>query len=512
MTLNLGVRYEYETPLRDPENRLTRYADFSQGLPALEAAAGALPQEALALRNRPLSYTGAWIFTDSDNRGMWTSPKNIILPRVGLAIRLDNKTALRIGYARYATPSIQERGSIDVLGSTPYPGFTATTNPLTPIQGLPRSLLADPFPNGGTNNNPLIEPFGKANGIYAAVGSAGGNPEGVFFHQDWKAGINDRINFSLQRELVSRIVVDATFFMNFGRNHAIDAQINRADPRIAYAAQSATTKSVANPYFGIAPSIMPGSLANSRNLAVSQLLRPFPFYNDIEESALPMADVYYKAMQFKLQRPFANGFNFLLGYNYNRGRISQWYDEVDEYDQNKTLQKDSDQGQVVTLGSIYELPFGRDRKFGRDMHKGLDYVVGGWSVSGIFRYVSGQLLQFPTQQLLSDDVKLDNPTRQEWFNTAAFARQPAFTRRNNPWFVDGVRGPYFSNVDLTLNKKFNVTEKLGLEIRMEAYNLTNSFMGANPNTDVTNGAFGIVNNKLATSSGREFQYSARFFW
>jgi hypothetical protein len=47
---------------------------------------------------------------------------------------------------------------------------------------------------------------------------------------------------------------------------------------------------------------------------------------------------------------------------------------------------------------------------------------------------------------------------------------------------------------------------------MEAYNLTNSFMGANPVTDVTNGAFGIVNNQLATASGRELQYSARFIW
>ncbi|MEZ5393177.1 MAG: TonB-dependent receptor [Bryobacterales bacterium] len=511
VTLNLGVRYEYETALRDPERRLTQMVDFNQGLPALEAAAGALPQQVMDLRNRPLSYTGAWIFTSDDHPGMWNAPKNIILPRAGVAIRLDNKTALRIGYARYATPSIQERGSIDVLGSTPYPGFTATTTPLSVLQGVPRAMLANPFPTGGANNNPLISPYGKERGIYTSVGT-GGNPEGVLFHQNWKAGINDRINFSLQRELVSRIMVDATFFMNFGRNHAIDAQINRADPRIAYAAQSATTLSVANPYFGLSQDVMPGANRNARNVAVSQLLRPYPFYNDIEDSAIPNRDVYYKAFQMKLQRPFANGFNFLIGYNYNRGRISQWWDEVDEYDQNKTLQKDPDQGQVVTVGSIYELPFGRDRKFGADMHRALDAVVGGWSVSGIYRYVSGQLLQFPTQLQLSEDVKLDNPTRQEWFNTAAFARQPAFTRRSNPWFVNGVRGPYYSNVDLTLNKKFDVTEKLALEIRMEAYNLTNSFMGANPSTDVTSGTFGVVNNKLATSSGREFQYSARFIW
>ncbi|MCB1020233.1 MAG: TonB-dependent receptor [Bryobacterales bacterium] len=511
VTFNFGVRYEYETPLRDPERRLSRYVDFNQGLPDLEAAAGALPQEALDLRNRPLNYAGAWIFTDDKNPGMWSAPKNNILPRAGVAIRLDNRTALRIGYARYATPSIQERGSIDPLGSTPYPGFTATTNPLGPLEGIPRTMLANPFPTGGSNNNPLVIPYGKTNGIYTAVGT-GGNPEGVFFTQNWRSGINDRINFSLQRELVSRIVVDATFFMNFGYHHAIDAQINRADPRIAYAAQSATNLSVANPYFGLTSNVMPGALRNSQKVSVGDLLRPYPFFADIEQAAMPVRKNRYKAFQMKLQRPFANGFNFLIGYNYNRGQISQWWDPVDEYDQNATLQKDPDQGQVVTVGSIYELPFGRDRQFGGNMHRALDAVVGGWSVSGIYRYVSGRLLQFPAQLQLSDDVKLDNPTRQEWFNTAAFERQPAFTRRSNPWYVDGVRGPYYSNVDLTLNKKFDVTEKLALEIRMEAYNLTNSFMGADPNTDVTNGTFGIVNNQLNTASGREFQYSARFIW
>jgi hypothetical protein len=133
-------------------------------------------------------------------------------------------------------------------------------------------------------------------------------------------------------------------------------------------------------------------------------------------------------------------------------------------------------------------------------------------MSGIYRYVQGSLLQFPTQLQVSDNVKLDNPSRQEWFSKAAFARQPAFTRRSNSWYADGVRGPMFANLDMTLNKKFNVTEKIALEMRMEAYNLTNSFMGSNPNTDVNSGSFALINSQLNTASGRELQYSARFIW
>ena len=78
------MRWEYDTALRDPQRRLSRFMDFSQGLPALEAAAKPLPQQALDLRSTPLSYTGAWIFTDDDNPGMWDAPKNNFLPRAGL--------------------------------------------------------------------------------------------------------------------------------------------------------------------------------------------------------------------------------------------------------------------------------------------------------------------------------------------------------------------------------------------------------------------------------------------
>ena len=508
VTLNIGVRYEYETALRDPERRLSIGPDFSQGLPDLAAAAAPLPEAAAALRGTPLQYNGAWVFTSDDHPGYYDAQKTIILPRVGLAIRLDNKTALRFGYARYAVPPIQDRGSVDPLGSTPYPGFTGTTTPLTVLQGIPRTQLSNPFPTSGANQNPLIVPRGKAAGIYSVIGTG----EGIFQTQEYRQGINDRINLSLQRDLGANFVLDATFFMNYGRNHSLDTQINRADPRIGYSAQSAITQSVPNPYFGLPSSIVPGELANSRNVAVSQLLRPYPFYNDIEQLSIPVRDVRYKSIQMKLQRGFSNGFNFLMGYNYSVGRSGAYYDDVDTFDQNVTFQDDPNSGHTLTLSGIYELPFGQGRKYGSGMHKALDYVVGGWSVSGIYRYVQGSRLQFPTQLLVNDDVKLDNPTRQEWFNKASFARQPAFTRRSNPWFVDGVRGPSYRNLDMTLNKQVAVTERLALELRMEAYNLSNSFMGANPNLDVNSGSFALINTQLATASGRELQYSARFIW
>jgi hypothetical protein len=515
VTLNVGVRYEYETGPSDPERRLSRFPDFGQPLPDLAAAMGPFPAEALALRNQPLDIVGAWLFTDDAHPGTWNAQKNIILPRVGVAIRLNDRTALRIGYARYAAPPIQGRDAtgshsyVDVLGSTPYPGFTATTNPLTDLEGIPRARLGDPFPSAGANSNQLIEPRGKEAGIYSVVGTG----EGSFFSQNFRQGINDRINVSLQREIGNRIVVDATYFTNFGHDQAINIPLNLADPRIGYANGSALNQSVANPFFGLPGNIVPGDLGNAQKVAVSQLVRPYPYLSDVNLLGEGIGGQRYNAIQLKIQRPFANGFNFLLGYNYNRGRQQDFYDDVDQFDRNLSYQRDPLSGQTFTFATIYELPFGRSRKFGTDMHKALDAVVGGWSVSGIYRYLNGQLLDFRgAPAVVNGDPTTGNQTRDEWFNTSAFSRLPAFTRRANPWFFDNLRGPSFSNLDLTVSKNVPVTERLNLEIRMEAYNLSNSFMGANPNTNVTSGDFGRITSQLATHSGREFQYSARFIW
>jgi Carboxypeptidase regulatory-like domain/TonB dependent receptor-like, beta-barrel len=515
VTLNIGVRYEYETAISDPERRLSRFMDFNQALPDLAAAMGPFPEEALALRNQPLDIAGAWVFTDDNNPGAWNPQKNIILPRVGLALRLNDRTALRIGYARYAVPPIQGRDAtsshsyVDVLGSTPYPGYTATTNPLARLEGIPRAVLQDPFPSAGDNSNPLIEPRGKNAGIYSVVGSG----EGSFFSQDFHQGINDRINVSLQREIFSRIVLDLTYFTNFGHNGAINIPLNIADPRIGYEHQSELNKSVPNPFYGLPGTIVPGDLGNSKNVAVSQLIRPYPFYQDFNLLGEGKAGNRYNALQIKLQRPFANGFNFLLGYNYNRGRTEDFYDNVDQFDRNLTYQRDPLSGQTITLGGIYELPFGHGRRYGAASPKVVDAILGGWSLSGIYRFSTGSLLDFRgNSAVVTGDPVIDNPTRERWFNTDAFSRLPAFTRRDNPWFFDGLRGPHYSNLDLTINKLVPITERLNLELRMEAYNLSNSFTGTNPNTDVNSGDFGRVTSQLSTASGRELQYSLRLIW
>ncbi len=515
VTLNLGLRYEYETPMQDPTNRISRFLDFNQDLPELRAAMGPIPADVLALRTTPLDISGGWVFADSENRRGWQGQKNLFLPRAGIAIRLDDRTALRIGYARYATPPIQEKGGgasdagLDILGSTPYPGFEIEGSPLSSINGTPRAFFGDPFPSGGANPNPLPEPFGQRFGRNATLGSN----EAIFFHQDWQAGINDRFNFSLQRELFSRIVMDATFFTNFGHDQPFDRRHNLLDPRIGFAVGSRINDRVDNPFFGVPQEIMPGPLANQRTVRVRELLTPYPHYrnNGITERVSPGRNERYSSLQLQFQRPFANGFNFVSGYNYHRARNENFYDEVDEVDQVFRYRQDLRGRHKFTLAGIYELPFGQGKSVAPNARGVFGKLISGWQVSSIYVYAGGELLQF-NGLLVNGDPALSNPNRERMFNTDAFSNLPAFTRRSNPWTHDGVHGPRFSNIDMTFAKRTKINERLEFEFRMESYNLTNSFNGQNPSTNVNSGNFGRVSSQVRTHFGREWQYSGRFIW
>lgn len=500
-TVNLGLRYEFYTPMRDPEFRLSRYLDLANPIPELQGAnAPQLPPEALALRKAPPIYNGAWIFTDEENPGSWNAPKNLFMPRLGIAWRINDRTALRVGFARYIVPSTLTQG-LDILGSVPYPGFDATSTTLDLLQGVPQQRLNDPFPGG------MVPVTGKAFGRYTGLG---GNT--TWYQQDFEPAVNDRYNVSLQRQLPGRILADITFFMNIGRSAPYSYDINQVDPRIGYTIGNAINQSVANPFFNLLPANkMPGQLRTQRNIALRELLRPYPQYGELRETLRGGLANRYRALQMQFQRPFVNGFNFVIGYNYNRERNEEFYDEQDLYTLTPTWQRAPNARHRLTGATIYELPFGKGRRFMSGANALLDGILGGWSVSGLFTYNSGLYLRFGGL-LVDGNPGIDNPTSERWFDTSKFRQLPAFTRRSNPLQFDSVKGPRFVNIDTTLAKEFKLVERLKFELRGEAYNLMNAFTGAQPDLSVTSPTFGRITAQRAGVFGRQIQFSGRLIW
>ncbi len=502
LTLNLGIRYEYFGAMTDPDDRFGRFLDLTKPIPELTGSnTPVLPAAATALRTSAPIYNGAFIFADSNNRNSWNPPKTLFMPRIGMAYRVNDKTAIRAGFARYIVPSTLTDG-LNILGSVPLPGFDAQTDAIAPIQGVPQQRLSNPFPAG------LVPVSGKSLGEYTNLG---GSP--TWYQQNFKPGVNDRMNISLQKTLPGNILADITWFMNFGRDLPYNYDVNQVDPRIGFQVQNAVNASVPNPFFNKLPaSKMPGTLRTQANVAVSQLLRPYPQYQGLVETLRSGGENRYKSLQMQFQRPFVNGFNFVVGYNWNSERNLEFYDNVDNYTGTFTWQPARNARHRLTGAAIYELPFGKGRKFMSAAPKVVDTVFGGWAASGLMTYNTGLILRFPGA-LVSGDPSISEPTKGQWFNTAAFRPLPAFTRRTNPLQYDNVRGTNTLNFDLTLNKMFPITERVKFEMRLEAYNAANAFFGADPATDPNNAAtFGRILSQRAGFFGRQMQFTGRIYF
>jgi hypothetical protein len=348
---------------------------------------------------------------------------------------------------------------------------------------------------------------GKSYGRYTNLGTAAN-----WYQQDFTPGVNDRINFSIQRALPGSMVLDATYFVNFGRNAPVTRNLNQVDPRIGYTKGAATVGNVANPFFNkLTPEQMPGQLRTQAQVPISQMLRLYPQYSDIQQRLTGLAGNRYQALQISVQRPFVNGFNLVLGYNYNRERNEEYFDEQDNYLDNLTYQMAVNPRHRLTGAAIYQLPFGKGRKYMSNANRVVDGILGGWSLSGLFSFNTGQYLRFGTL-LVDGDPSIDNPSKTLAFDTSKFRPQPAFTRRTNPFSYDGVKSMRFKNIDMTLAKNFKITERVSFELRMESYNATNTFNGDLPSTTYGNSAFGAVTAQRPGYLGRQMQYSGRFTW
>lgn len=503
ITLNLGLRWERETAPLEQVRRLVRTLDLTNPIPELQGIA--MPPEVTSIASVPYKFNGAMVYTSDKNPRMYDAPWHTFLPRAGIAIRINDKTAFRAGYARYAVPWLTTHPE---TGGLPTNGFSQSTSVLGPLEGAPRALLSDPFPS----TNPVVLPAGNSLGRYQDLGNSISFWDGNVM----KTPINDRFNFTIQREAPGRIFLEATFFTMFGRNvqdpsmwgGRYDFNLNQMDPNLAYQYKGLVDQSVPNPFYNLLPpDKMPGTLRTQPTVPASQLLRPYPQYGDLNLYGWPGTTDHYYALQMQAQRQMASGLTFLVAYNYNQEYHGLWFNQTDYYNNRITMWDRGNPRHNLRVAGTWELPFGRGRRYLTNAHPIIDAVLGGWATSHIMMWRSGNLLIFQQANVTGDPRQ--NIPEGYYFNPSVFAVSPAYTPRTNPLYYDGLRGPRLWQLDSTLVKYFRITERVKFELRMEFYNLPNKFEPSDPDVGIGSGTMGRSTWVAGGNYGREIQYTGR---
>ncbi len=491
ITINLGLRNEYERPWHDPDHTLSQGLDLVGVDPAIAANPPQMPAQALSIvGNNYYSFAGLWRFTSDAFPGMWSAPSFALQPRFGIAYRISDKTALRFGYAMYTVPSEFNFTPAPVSGfedvnflEPPFFGMTGFQNTAPLVNGRPQQTISNPYPA----SNPLLPIPGKAGG--SNIGR-GGSPL-LWYPQDFKKPYNHRLNLTIEHQWPGQLVTSFTYFTNFG-DQLYNQPLNNIDPRLQQQYQNTlNTTQVPNPFYHYQnQTLIPGPLFNQQTVTLGSLLTKYPLYGPLYEIGKLGASERYTDLELKVQKRFSQGYNFLFGYIYIREKTQQSFNDLTAYLDQLSYQNSDQPHHRITAAGTYELPFGRGKHFLSGASRLTDAVIGGWQIAGVLNFNTGDFPRFGNYIVTGNPC--DNVPSGYYFNPKVFSQIPAntYVLRSNPLQYSCITGPKFFNLDASLLKNFHITERVQGQLKMTAYNATNRLNLGDPDTTVTDANFG----------------------
>ena len=495
LTFNLGLRWDMDTPRTERYNRLN-YFDPNVPSPLAKTVAG-FPD-----LKGGLVYMGV----DGNSRSQFAWDKHNFAPRFGMAYQFTPRTVFRGGYAHIYSASFKQASGTDTAygfrGETPY---VSTVDDITPL-----NLLSNPFPNG------FQTPLGAAERLLSGVGQTirpQFHDDGVPWTQQWNA--------TLQHELPGQTMIEVGYVATRGHNLAYERFDNQLDPKYLSLGNK-LKETVANPFFGMANA----GILTAAKVTRAQLLRPFPQFDGLEGTRNPGGMSWYNALIVSVKKRLAHGVQFEGSYTWSKSidvgeaKLQNNYDLLSQ-----RCVSNLDIPHRVVFSYIYELPFGRAQRFGRNAHKAVDWIIGGWQLNGITTLQTGAPVAitasstagiFGAAQYANNNGKsgqLEGKAQQRldrWFDTSVFSQPEPYTFGNLSRNLNDVRTDGVQNFDLSLFKAFKPHEKVTVQFRTEALNAFNTPQFGGPNAGVTSSSFGRVSSQ--SNSPRQIQFGLKVLW
>jgi hypothetical protein len=483
LTVNLGLRYDrtFKPPFGRPEdgNQATGDYDLQRGVyvigasPPLCSEAGKAPCIPGAGLPPHVEYNGG--------RMLYDDTKNFA-PRVGLAYRLRQNTVVRasfgIFYDNWAGVTQNTQG---LVGNWPLSLVNSALNLNNNLSVSPQPNIkaTDPFPTLGTLPPPT--PFEQVN---------------WFIDPHEKQPYSMQWNFGIQEQLNQSTVLTVNYVGSGSRRLVLGGVYNTAltpgpgDPSARY------------PFPYITPTFYDRTWGRSN----------------------------YNALQVLVDKKLSNGLAYLVSYTWSKAidiGDSGWYGLEGFSVQNPYAFNNDrsvagfDVPQLLSVSLLYELPVGPGNRF-NPSNRVLSHVVGNWQTNVISSIYSGVPFNlrvpgdiantgnsgYERPNYVGGDPTLANPTPQKWFNTSAFAVPAPFTFGNAGRFI--LRNDGTSNFDISIFRKFRITEAKSMEFRSEMFNAFNTPTYSAPNGNISSSRFGQVTG--TANRPRQIQFALKLLF
>ncbi len=419
LTLNIGLRYEYEGLFVNGRGDM---ANFYPELGKVVLLRGTAEPRLLAtlpiIDGQSVNLNpGNFINKDRNNFG----------PRLGLAFRPFGTTrfVIRSSYGIFYNVIGGYSGNFQIALNPPF----RVAETFEPAPGTVPSLSFErPFPGAG--NIP-------ASPSLNAISGSRRNP----YHQQW--------NFTLEHEFARNTAVRASYVGNKGTH--LERLFNLNDPPPA-----------------------PGAVQPRRPY---QPFGPITYYESGRDSIT-------NQLQLGAIRRFSSGFAFQFEYQFTRALGEQIHVLAPMDNRNTRLDRgnlDNIRRHFVATNYVYDLPFGKGKRFLSSLSGPAGALLSGWQIAGISTFGGGEpfsvtfastVLGWPSSRAnIVGDPKISNPSVQRWFNPAAFAVPAPFQFGNSARNL--LFGPGFFNWDGAVFKSTQLTDRTRLDFRAEFFNILN---------------------------------------
>ena len=476
ITINLGLRYDYQPAAWERHNGLSRFNPFVTN-----------PKNGLL---GEMQYAGV----DFGRSLVNSNPKDFG-PRVGFAWDVfgTGKTVLRGGYGiYYPFTFIYGRlyGSLGFQNTTTYSPAGGNTQ-------APAFYLASGFPS------PIIQPQG------AALGPSAFQSQAVTYDEpNSPTPYSQQFTLTVQHQLPKALVLEAGYSGNKGTHLGAGSydwnELNPSNLALGNALQS----QVANPYAGLVTGAYGGA-----TITRQQLLRPYPYMGTISINYPHLASSIYHSLLMSASKKFSSGLVVLASYSFGK-LISNG---INGYSQNNTEQVNvldyqnakydmrseraidsTNPGSRFVLSGVYELPLGERRRW-QSGNTIVQKIISGWQINSVLTLQDGLpvVLRGANNNIATrpnstgKSANLSNRSASEWFDPTQFVNPPSWTYGNIGRTLPDVRNPGIVNLDFSAIKDTKIRESLKLQFRAESFNAANHVNLLAPNATFVPGANGL---------------------